>query len=156
MNTESTEYEQAHQALVTPAPRKKKVKNYINNKDFHQALVRWKEAKAKDPNARMEEYIGECFLKIATGRARHPWYNGWSFKEDMISEAVLSCMKYAENYNIEKGENPFAYFTQYCNNAFLQVMEREKKLADFKFEMVKENQANSDEYDYNNYMNDEE
>jgi len=74
----------------------------------------------------------------------------------MIAEAVLTCMKYAHNFNPEKTDNPFAYFTQYCNNAFLQVMEREKKLADFKFEMVKEAQLNSDEYDYKNFMSDEE
>jgi hypothetical protein len=136
--------------------KKKKVKNYINNNDFLQALVRWKEATKIDPTAKMEEYIGECFMKIAVGRARHPWYSGWTFKDDMIAEAVLTCMKYAHNFDPEKTDNPFAYFTQYCNNAFLQVMEREKKLADFKFEMVKEAQLNSDEYDYKNFMNDEE
>jgi hypothetical protein len=136
--------------------KRKKVKNYINNNDFLQALVRWKTAVKSNPQAKMEEYIGECFMKIAVGRARHPWYNGWTFKDDMIAEAVLTCMKYAHNFNPEKTDNPFAYFTQYCNNAFLQVMEREKKLTDFKFDMVKISQLNSEQFDYKNMLSDEE
>jgi len=132
---------------------RKKVKNYINNADFLQALIRWKAATKENPKAKMEEYIGECFMKIALGRARHPWYNGWTFKDDMIAEAVLTCMKYAHNFDPEKTENPFAYFTQYCNNAFQQVMEREKKLTDFKFDMVKISQLNSEQYDYKNMLN---
>jgi hypothetical protein len=136
--------------------KKVKKKNYINNRDFHDALVVWLTERKTNPKARMSDYIGRCFQKIAEGRAKHPWYSGWTFKDDMISNAILICCQYAHNYKPEKSENPFAYFTQCCNNAFDQLKTKEKKLADFKFEMVKEGSKNSEDYDYKNFMNNED
>jgi hypothetical protein len=130
-------------------------KNYINNRDFHEALVQWKLELKENPKARLSNYIGLCFQKIAEGRAKHPWYSGWTFKEDMIASAVLICCEYAHNYKPEKSENPFAYFTQCCNNAFEQLKKKEMKLADFKFEMVKNGTNNSDQYDYNTIMSED-
>jgi hypothetical protein len=144
------------QPIPTEPKKRVRRKHYINNQDFHDALVIWKTELTTNPSARLSEYIGLCFQKIAEGRAKHPWYSGWTFKDEMIAEAVLTCCKYAHNYNPEKSNNPFAYFTTYCNNAFEQIKMKEKKLADYRFEMVKENQQNSETYDYNNFFSDEE
>ena len=141
---------------ITEPKKRTRRKHYINNEDFHNALVTWKQDLQRNPNARIPNYIGECFIKIATGRAKHPWYSGWTFKDEMIAEAVLTCVKYAHNYKPDKSTNPFAYFTQFVNNAFEQIKLKEKKLADYKFEMVKEQQVNSDGYDYKNFFNEEE
>jgi hypothetical protein len=140
-----------------PTEPKKKVrrKNYINNETFHESMVEWKEQLKTDPKTRIPNYIGECFIKLAEGRARHPWHSGWTFKDEMIAEAVLTCCKYAHNYNPEKSNNPFSYFTQFVNNAFSQIKLKEKKLSDYKFEQVKENQQNSEGFDYNNFFSDE-
>lgn len=137
-------------------PRRKRRKNYINNEDFHNALSEWKEQLKDDPNTRMPEYIGLCFMKIAEGRAKHPWYSGWTFKDEMISEAILTCIKYSYNYDHEKFSNPFAYFTTYVNNAFEQIKQKEKKIADYKFDMVNMSQTNTDSYNYKNFFNEED
>jgi hypothetical protein len=139
-----------------PKQKRTRRKPYVNGIDFHNALVEWKEDLKCDSTARMSNYIGECFTKIATQRAKHGWFSGYSFKDEMIGEAVLTMCKYAKNYDPEKTDNGFAYFTQFANNAFFQVMKREKNFADYKFEMVKMTQTGSEGFDYNNFFNDEE
>lgn len=138
-----------------PKQKKPRRKHYINNIDMHNALVEWLSARQNDNTAMMSDYIGDCFMRIATQRAKHSWYCNYSFKDEMISEAILTMCKYAKNYNPERSDNCFSYFTQFANNAFSQVMQKEKKLADYKFEMVKETQTNSEGFDYNNFFNEE-
>ena len=50
---------------------KKKSEHYVNNKELLQALIVYREkvahAKENDlPKPRITNYLGECFLKIAT------------------------------------------------------------------------------------------
>ena len=49
---------------------KKKSVHYIDNKEFHQAMIEWKELckeaeEAGEEKPPVTNYIGECFLKIA-------------------------------------------------------------------------------------------
>ena len=135
--------------------KKTRKKHYVNNADMHKALIEWQLLLVVDPMTRIPDYIGDCFTRIATQRARHPWFSGYTFKDEMIAEAVLTCVKYCRNYDAVKSDNPFSYFTQFVNNSFFQVMQKEKKIADYKFEQVKEIQQNSEGFDYNNFFNDE-
>jgi DNA-directed RNA polymerase specialized sigma24 family protein len=45
----------------------------------------------------------------------------------MIGDAIENCLRYLHNFNPEKTNNPFAYFTQIVYNAFLRRIEKEKK-----------------------------
>ena len=51
----------------------------------------------------------------------------YMFKEDMISDGIENCVQYIYNFNPEKSQNPFAYFTQIINYAFLRRIQKEKK-----------------------------
>ena len=50
----------------------KKTKHYINNADFLNALVAYKERKLTNPEEPIPNYIGECWMKIAEGLSRKP------------------------------------------------------------------------------------
>lgn len=52
----------------------------------------------------------------------------------MISSAVLTCLKYGRNFNPEKTNNPFAYFTQIIHSAFKAYLNAQKKHANIKKE----------------------
>lgn len=109
-----------------------KKKNYVNNKDLFHALVEYnnkvKEAEeCGDPKPRVPDYIGKCILLIATRLATKPNFSGYTYKEDMISDGVENCLLYMSNFNPEKSENPFAYFTQFIWFAFLRRIQKEKK-----------------------------
>ena len=120
------------------AVRKKvQSEHYVNNKDFLEALVIFKAqcTKAKEagePRPRISNYIGECFLKIATHLSYKPNFVNYMFREDMICDGIENCLQYIDNFNPEKSSNPFAYFTQIIYYAFLRRIQKEKKQMEIK------------------------
>ncbi len=105
---------------------------YINNQDFLNALVEYKETvkDSKELNfdkPRIPNYIGECFLKIANNLAKRPNFYNYTYKDEMISDAIENCLMYFENFDPNKSSNPFAYFTQICWYAFIRRIDKEKK-----------------------------
>lgn len=137
---------------VIVAPKKARKKNYINNREFFEAICKWQDEIEIDKNARMSEYLGECFMVLADRLARKASHH--THIEDMKSHAVLTCCLYAKNFDRTQSENPFAYFTQCIKNGFAQVHNKEKKLIEAKFQMIKE-MCGADEYDYNDYLSEE-
>lgn len=109
-----------------------KAKHYVNNADFLQALIEYKESCEKAKKENKEEpivpnYIGECFLKIAEHLSRKPNFISYSFREEMICDGIENCIMYFRNFDPTKSNNPFAYFTQIIYFAFLRRIQKEKK-----------------------------
>jgi DNA-directed RNA polymerase specialized sigma24 family protein len=50
----------------------------------------------------------------------------------MISDGIENCVQYIHNFNPEKSDNPFAYFTQIIYYAFLRRISKEKKQLEIK------------------------
>ena len=110
----------------------KKPKHYVNNADFLDALIVYKEkcdvAKASEKeDPQIPNYIGECFLKIAEHLSRKPNFISYSFRDEMIADGIENCLMYFRNFNPSKSKNPFAYFTQIIYYAFLRRIMKEKK-----------------------------
>ena len=97
--------------------KRKRSIHYVNNKDFLIALIEYRKSveiaeKRGDPKPTIPNYIGDCFLKIATHLSFKPNFVNYIFKDDMISDGIENCVQYIHNFNPEKSQNPFAYFTQ--------------------------------------------
>jgi len=106
--------------------------HYVNNEEFLNALIGYKELvrqskKKRAPVPIVDDYIGSCFLKIAENLARKPNFASYTFREDMVSDAVENCLRSVDNFNPAKSKNPFAYFTQIIYFAFLRRIGTEKK-----------------------------
>ncbi len=120
--------------------RAKKNPHYVNNKDFHDALIAYKKkvdlAKEKGlPRPKIPNYLGDCFLKIATHLSYRPNFVNYMFREDMISDGVENCVQYINNFDVERS-NPFAYFTQIVYYAFLRRIQKEKKQIEIKEKII--------------------
>ena len=120
---------------------KKKSEHYVNNKELLGALIDYRAevavAKAKDlPKPRISNYLGECFLKIATHLSYKPNFVNYMFRDDMISDGIENCVQYIHNFDPEKSRNPFAYFTQIIHYAFLRRIQKEKKQLDIKTKII--------------------
>jgi len=120
---------------------KKKTENYVNNKEFLDALVIYKMDCAKaeaagEPLPRIPNYIGECFHKIATHLSYKPNFVNYMFRDDMISDGVENCVMYIKNFDPQKSTNPFAYFTQMIYFAFLRRISKEKKQLEIKSKIL--------------------
>lgn len=117
--------------------------HYVNNADFSTAVVEYvREVKAfaQNPNGispRISEYIGESLLKISEGLSHKPNFVGYSYREDMVMDALENCIRAMPNFNVNAGTrsglpNAFSYFTQICFFAFIRRIQREKKIQDTK------------------------
>ena len=120
---------------------KKKSEHYVNNKQLLEALIVYREgvahAKENDlPKPRITNYLGECFLKIATHLSYKPNFVNYMFRDDMISDGIENCVQYIHNFDPEKSRNPFAYFTQIIHYAFLRRIQKEKKQFDIKTKII--------------------
>jgi len=107
-------------------------KNYVNNatllehmKEHLCALELAKQTGTLPP--RISPYIGQAIYLIATRLASKPNFFGYSFKEDMIGDGIETCLMYLHNFNPNKSNNVFAYFTQIIKFAFIRRIQKEKK-----------------------------
>lgn len=116
--------------------------HYVNNADFSLAVVDYVkkagEAKSKKEEVpKVTDYIATCFLKIAEGLSHKANFIRYTYREEMVMDAVENCLKAVENYDINASTrtgkpNAFAYFTQIIWYAFLRRITKEKKQQDIK------------------------
>ena len=159
---------------------KKKSEHYVNNRELLEAMIVYrmkveksykkifdkdlteqpKQERAKQWEGKppIPNYLGECFLKIATHLSYKPNFVNYMFRDDMISDGIENCVQYIHNFDPEKSQNPFAYFTQIIHYAFLRRIQKEKKQLEIKnkilertgFDQVFES-GNVDGSDYSDY-----
>ena len=115
----------------------KKKEHYVNNADFLAAIVKYKDKveiaeKQGLPKPRVNNYIGGCFLKIATHLSYRPNFINYMYKDDMVCDGIENCIQYIDNFDPAKSKNPFAYFTQIVYYAFLRRIAKEKRQMDIK------------------------
>jgi len=120
--------------------------HYVNNADFSQAVVDYvksvNEAKANETTIpTVPDYIAQCFLRIAEGLSHKSNFIRYTYREEMVMDAVENCLKAIDNYNIETATrtgkpNAFAYFTQISWYAFLRRISKEKKQQDIKLKYL--------------------
>lgn len=114
------------------ATAKKRSIHYVDNKLLLEEMIKYldavKDAEESDSEKpRIPEYIGECLLKISNRLSTKPNFINYTYREEMISDGIENCINYLENFNPEKSNNPFAYFTQIIYYAFLRRIQKEKK-----------------------------
>lgn len=137
--------------------KRKQTEYYVNNKEFLSAVIKLRdyflEGKSIGHETHIEsikyyrlhknkrkssefrkcyEYLGDCFSKIATHLSYKPNFVNYMFREDMICDGIENCIQYVLNFNPEKSNNPFAYFTQIIYYAFLRRIQKEKKQLEIK------------------------
>lgn len=127
---------------------KRAPQHYVNNREFSQAVVDYVEKvneaqSAGDPIPIVTDYIAECFLKIAEGLSHKPNFIRYTYREEMVMDAVENCLKAILNYNIDTATrtgnpNAFAYFTQICYYAFLRRLAKEKRQQDIRIKFIDE------------------
>ena len=136
---------------ITPTVKKVKPKDkphYVNNAMFSQAVVDYvttlneaRESCIEQP--KVTDYIAQCFLKICEGLSHKSNFVRYTYREEMVMDAVENCLKAIENYNLEAATrtgkpNAFAYFTQISWFAFLRRIEKETKQQDIKMRYMEQ------------------
>lgn len=142
--------------------KKKEPVHYVDGKLFYKLICDRKLLLAElDEGEKLpiSNELGQMILDIASNLTYHRKFIKYSYKEDLIGDAIENCIRYFDNFNIEKSQNPFAYFTQISYYAFLRRITKEYKLDDLKELVVNQsdeygNPYNLQDHDlYGNYPN---
>jgi len=107
---------------------KKKVRRpYVKNSDILIEMDKYNKN-----NRVISDELAEMIVKIAENYSSIGSFAGYTWREDMVSEAVLTCVKYMHNFDSDKSKNPFSYFTSICRNAFINYIRKQNRHSDIK------------------------
>jgi hypothetical protein len=114
---------------------------YIDNNKMLGEITKYVEVHKnneaeKKPLPQLNDYLGKCFLDIATNLALKYNFASYKFKDEMISDGYFDCVRYAHKFDNTKTKNPFAYFTQICWYAFIRKIQKEKKALYIKYKAI--------------------
>jgi len=122
-------------------------KHYIDKPEYNAEMDNFRETGV--PSDR----LGELFTIHVKRYATSAKFKNYTYRDEMEADALWFLLKYSgRNWKpeeqIAKGKDPdaFAYCTQIINNAFLQVIAREKKHSELKDNLIK----NQDKIDHAN------
>ena len=135
--------------------------HYVDNKKFLQALIEYRAAVDKAASEGKQQpqvpnYIGDCFIKIATHLSYKSNFINYTFKDDMISDGIENCLTAVAKFDPSKSSNPFAYYTQIVYFAFIRRIQKEKKQQATKYKMIENLDIDSiitQEHDNGEYTN---
>lgn len=99
---------------------------YVRNKDLIPEIMKMNESGV------ISEELGRMLLLIAKNLSNKGNFINYTWKDDMIQEAVLTCCRYLKNFDLRKSNNPFAYITTICNHAFVNYINKQKKHSEIK------------------------
>ena len=115
--------------------------NYVDNEKLYDAMVEHIDAynaaiEAGEETPGVSNYIGEVIYLIAENLAKKPNFSGYSFIDEMKSDAQETCLMYLHNFDYEKYSNPFSYFTQIMFFAFIRRIQKEEKQQYIKYKSM--------------------
>jgi hypothetical protein len=102
----------------------------IRNADLRAELLR---AQALD---RVTPELGVMFMELVRNLSTKSNWRGYSYKDEMQSEALIQLCRGYQTYRVEKSENAFAWATAVSWNAFRKVLSREKKSQNTRDELI--------------------
>lgn len=107
-------------------------RHYVNNKTLYEEMVKFKQktveaTESSKPLPQIPNYVGQCFLLICNKLSTKPNFINYSYRDEMVADAIENCVSAAHSFDPSKSNNPFAYFTQIAWNAFIRRIAKEKK-----------------------------
>lgn len=105
---------------------KEKKPHYVNAKVLLQQITDFYNQPEDED---MDPELAINISKIAKGLSYAPNFINYSYKDDMIGDAVVKMFTALQNkkFDITSGHNPFSYFTTIAFHAFINRIKKEKK-----------------------------
>jgi DNA-directed RNA polymerase specialized sigma subunit len=105
----------------------------ISNAELLLIVIRDKKAK------KISNELATVWLEIATRRVKNPSFKNFTWnRDDLIAEAMNALCKTGLKFNPTQSDNPFAYFIQVINGAFVKYIAKEKRETD----LIEEKEVN--------------
>lgn len=118
--------------MVKEITEPKRKVHYVNNQDLLKCIIQYKKdcRKAKREGAskpKIPDYVGKCLMLIPENLSHKYNFAQYSFRDEMVSDAIENCVMYFDNFDPKRSKSPFSYFTQISYYAFIRRIHKEKK-----------------------------
>jgi len=116
----------AASSITSEPPKKIKPRDkehYVNGKEFEEEIRQFYKT------GEITIKLGESINKIASGLSYATNFINYSYKEDMIGDAIVKMFSALKNksFRLDSGFSPFSYFTTIAFHAFINRIKKEKK-----------------------------
>lgn len=139
--------------------RTKKKVNYLNNAALLEEIDKSQKIQKKNPDWTpaqcMTPRLVNMLQKLVERYSQKSNWRGYTYIDDMRSEAVLSLLQGALKFNPQKSQNPFGYLTQIVTHSFLTTLEKEKRVRNIRDTLIEED-TNRDPSNTRQVENEEE
>lgn len=71
--------------------------------------------------------LANMYIKLVERYSQRSNWRGYTYIDEMRGQALLQLTQVGLQFNEDKSDNPFAYFTAVVNNSFTRVLNSEKK-----------------------------
>jgi len=104
-------------------PKGKKKEHYVNAKVFEAQITEYYQT------GNLVDILAESVTKIAHGLSFAPNFINYSYKDEMVGDAVVKMFSALKNkkFKLNTGFSPFSYFTTIAFHAFINRIKKEKK-----------------------------
>lgn len=131
---------------------KEKSEYYIEPVEFMTQITEWLDQRKIDPDIQWSEDLCKKFMRMIEGMSHNKSFSRYTYIDEMKDEALLHIMKYGHNYdptkiNEQTGKPypPFSYYNRIIWQAFVSIINKEKRQQDIKREYLLKNYTLSDE-----------
>jgi hypothetical protein len=108
--------------------------HYIDHVEFTQEMTIYRQEcqdaqEAEEPKPPISEAVGLKFLLLAENLSNWHKFRGYTFRDELVGDAIENMIRYAHNFDPAKvgKTGAFSYFTQISYYAFLRRIEKEEK-----------------------------
>jgi len=112
---------------------------YPEKKDgnsFEKAVAAARQANAISNEPRIPDIIGLSILQICENFSQKPNWSGYTWRDEMVDDAVTDCVRGVRKFNSINYSNAFGYFTKIANWAFTGRIQKEKQENERKLTMA--------------------
>jgi hypothetical protein len=110
--------------------------HYVTNAELMVAIAEDKKTGV------LSNTLAKMLYMIAERYSYSPSFARYSFREDMVSVAVINLCANWHKFDADKSDNPFSFFTTSCYRSFLQYLAEEKKHRTIRDELLVEAGSN--------------
>lgn len=124
---------------------------YVSAQELYEELMKCRK------NKKHSNEITILLFKMAENITRKSCFRGYTKadKDDMKSEAVITCLNAIFKFNIKKS-NPFSYFTRVIMNSYKYYLKRKYKVDNFKMDLYEDTYIQANKPFVNEYKKDTE
>ena len=89
-------------------------------------------------NGRITDKLGRMFIKLCERYGSRGNWRGYTYNDEMQSQALLQLSQIGLQFDESKSANPFAYYTAAITNSFTRILNLEKKHQSIRDDILQE------------------